>query len=159
MFGWLLGRGRSKRKPGVLIDPDFGRISFDADGRGAPRGIWQMHDDWPSARPSEKLSCNSIPGTVDGPDPEARGFLLAKKGATADLWIRCAPTLEEVRERWPRLEKSGPLESTFCLSSVGLDEPITDPPRWSVGFESYGFWVYVEISFVGEKVVGYVCDT
>lgn len=122
-------------------------------------GIWQMHDTWELPEAHAKVGCNSIPGTKDGPYPEAREFLLRKRALLSELWEPCRAILEQERTRWFPQRSGEPLHDCFVLTSLGLDEPITDPPNWSVGFESLGSrWIYVEIEFKGDEVVGHVCD-
>jgi hypothetical protein len=119
-----------------------------------------MHDPWDHPAEYAKVACSSVPGTVNGPDPEARRFLLTKRANLGALWSLCAAELEKARTRWLRLPAAIPLTKCFVLASLGLDEPIADPPVWSVGFESVGsFWLYVEVTLAGDVVTGSTCDT
>ncbi len=157
---WLGKLKAALQPPEPQVDDDFGRISFVPRTDDPRIGIWQMHDDWNHPSEFAKVGCCSIPGSSEGPDPEARRFLLGKRKELAALWTLCAAALEEERTRWSQLRCSDPLTASFLLTSIGLDEPIADPPTWSVGFESRGsFWVYVEVYLTGDKVMGHVCDT
>jgi hypothetical protein len=157
---WLRKLKAVLQRRGLREDDDFGRISFVPDTDDSQIGIWQMHDDWDHPNEFARVGCCSIPGTPDGPDSEARRFLLGKRKELAALWTLCADVLEGERTRWPPLRAKGPLTGSFVLTSIGLDEPITDPPTWSVGFESKGkFWVYVEVHLTGDKITSHSCDT
>jgi hypothetical protein len=160
MWKWL-GRLFGAQEPVVPVaDPDFGEISFFPSAPEGRVGIWQMHDAWDHRAEFAKVLCSSIPGTMEGPYPEARDFLLRKKGEIPGLWTLCAAELERARSRWPRLPGNVPLTECFVLTSLSLDEPMTQPPAWSVGFESLGsFWVHVDVQLVGDQVTGHSCDT
>ena len=160
MLKWLAKLVRPHSPALTMTDPDFGKISFLPNSRSAATGIWQMHSDWAHPREFARVGCSSIPGTTVGPYPEARAFLLRKRRELPALWALCSPVLDQVRARWPKLPKGVPLKACFVLTSLGLDEPIAEPPSWSVGFESSGdFWVYVEVEILGDRVIGHVCDT
>jgi hypothetical protein len=160
MGNWLQRLFGARSKVLTLEDHDFGHISFDEHPQGSGVGIWQMHDDWELPNASAKLGCNSIPGGREGPYPEARAFLLAKKSRAAELWGICEDVLQEIRDKRFPSRKGEPLRQVFVMTSLGLDEPITDPACWSVGFESQDpHWVYVEVALRGDEVTGHVCDT
>jgi hypothetical protein len=163
MLGWLkraLGAGPLPSKVIKTTDPDFGPISFFPSTPGATSGFWQMHDNWDLGGEFSEVSCNSIPGSTVGPSEEARRFFLEKRNRIRAVWGLCATELQNVRGQWPKLLQEGPLSSHFKLTALGLDEPISSPPRWSVGFETLGdFWVYIEFQLEGDRITGHHCDT
>jgi hypothetical protein len=113
-----------------------------------------------SWREFSEVSCNSIPGSKLGPSQEARQFLLEKRNQIGAVWGLCATELQNVRAEWPKLPQEGPLSNHFKLTALGLDEPISSPPGWSVCFESVGgFWVYIEFQLEGNRITGHHCDT
>ena len=119
-----------------------------------------MHDKWPPGTPWAGISCSSIPGSLSGPFPASRAFLLAKRADVSSLWALCTAPLQQVRQKWPRLAGDAPLPAVFALTSLGVDATDGDRTTWSVGFESRGaFWVYVTVDFVGTSAIGHSCDT
>jgi hypothetical protein len=150
----------SRGYPPTIIDPDFGKISFESESDDHSRGYWQMHDDWDLGEGAHEVGCNSIPGNGTGPSEAARRFLLAKKASIEEIWRLCTPTLEEERRRWKGIPTEGALRAVYRLSSIGLDEPITATPTWSAGFETTGdFWCYMECQIEGNRVLGHHTDT
>ena len=153
---WLKSIFAGRPSVPSLQDSDFGRISYD----GGDTGIWQTHDDIEIPENHAKLGFSSIPGTRDGPYPEARQFLLAKRKDLDSIWTKCEPTLLEVCTRWAFKGLRPPVRQQFQLTSLSMDEPIETPIKWSVGFESTGdFWTYVDITMEADAITGHSCDT
>jgi hypothetical protein len=160
MWAWIRRAFGTEESVLSVLDADFGAISFDENPERAGVGIWQMHEKWELPDARARLRCNSIPGTKDGPYEQSRGFLLEKKAAVESLWDLCGGVLSDVRKEWYPEKADRPLKELFILSSLGLEEPILDPPKWSVGFEGTASpWLYVEVSFEGATVLGHSCDT
>jgi hypothetical protein len=151
----------SKPSPVLAMqDPDFGRITFFANEADESKGIWQMDVDWKLPNAFAEVGCSSIPGTPSGPYLEARLFLLGKRDSLLEVWGQVAEHLEKVRAKWRQDTGTRPLKEVFYLSSLGLDEPITNPPSWDVSFEPReGFWVFATFQFQGNVIVGTTCDT
>ena len=140
----------------TLIDPDFGKISFD----GEETGIWQTHDDIDDVEHHARYGFSSIPGDRSGPYPKSRAFLLQKKKELAELWRICTPALEEECERWSAKGLRKPVEKQFVLSSLSIDEDYESSGAFEVGFESEGkFWVYVAVTIKEGKIESHTCDT
>jgi hypothetical protein len=155
---WLSSLFGIKSSPSVptLIDPDFGKISFD----GEQTGIWQMHDDIEDVEHHARYGFSAIPGDRSGPYPKSRAFLLQKKKELAELWRICTPALEQECERWRAKGLKKPVEEQFVLSSISIDEDYESSGEYEVGFESEGkFWVYVAVTVKGGKIVSHTCDT
>ncbi len=160
MFDWIRRLFDSPDPMPRLVDPDFGEMSFFPSSRGSDVGIWQMHGTWLDTAGFAKVGCSGIPGTSDGPFPEARAFLLQKRRELPAIWGLCSVSLEQARARWPSFPRDSLLHECFLLTSLSMDQPMTTPPSWNVGFESTGkFWVYVDVRVLGAAVVGYSCDT
>src|SRR6266404_5882260 len=128
---WLSSLLRLKRldPPPTLIDPDFGKISFD----GQARGIWQTHDDIEDLNNHAKYGFSSIPGDRGGPFPQSRTFLLQKTTELPELWRICTPALEEACERWKAKGLKKPVVGQFILSSISIDEDFESSGVWDVG--------------------------
>jgi hypothetical protein len=48
----------------------------------------------------------------------------------------------------------------FRLTSLSLDEPMTDPPSWEVSFEPVeGKWIFASIQLSGDNITGDTVDT
>ncbi len=155
---WLSSLFGIRREPPVLtvLDPDFGKISFD----GEDTGIWQTHDDIEDAVHRARYGFASIPGDRSGPSPGARAFLLEKKKELSELWRSCAPALAAECERWSASGLKGPVEEQFVLTSISIDEDYESSGAYQVGFESTGkFWVHVEVTVKDGKVASHTCDT
>lgn len=155
---WLSSLFGSKQAPVVptLIDPDFGKISFD----GEATGIWQTHDDIEDLKHHARYGFSSIPGDRSGPFSKSRAFLLQKKMELPELWSICTPTLEEVCERWKAKGLRKPVVEQFFLSSISIDEDFESSGVLEVGFEAKGdFWVYALMTIKDGRVVSHVCDT
>ena len=151
----LLGITPSASVP-TLIDPDFGKISFD----GEQTGIWQTHDDIEDVAHHAEYGFSAIPGDRSGPYPKSRAFLLQKKKELAELWRICTPALEHECVRWSMKGLRKPVEQQFVLSSISIDEDYESSGAYEVGFESKGdFWVYVAVTVKDGKVQSHVCDT
>jgi len=139
-------------------DPDFGAIRFDGPEGGV--GIWQMDSAWIVPEANAEVICASIPGDGNGPFPEARAFLLAKKASLSEIWADANAPLESLRKKWRPDTLGKPLSDVLKLSSIGLDEPMTSPPTWDVSFESrQGQWVSFTLVYSGSSLVTSRCDT
>jgi hypothetical protein len=143
-----------------LHDPDFGSIAFFPSHRDGSTGIWQMDDKWDLPHAFANVGCSSIPGNMAGPYPEARAFLLAKRNSLLAVWEQVVPHLEKIRAEWRPESRNRPLKDVFYLSSLAMDEPITDPPGWEVSFQPRdGRWIFASIQLTGDMVTGTTCDT
>ncbi len=150
------------KKPEVLSlnDPDFGHITFYESDSNPAIGIWQMHDDWEIPKDFASVCCSSIPGTTSGPDDEARAFLLSKKASLQTVWSLVADRLEVIRGKWRPDTGQQDLRQVFRLTSLSLDEPMTDPPNWEVSFEPVdGQWIFASIQLSGDNITGETVDT
>ncbi|MEO7098734.1 MAG: hypothetical protein ABI162_05190 [Luteolibacter sp.] len=150
------------KKPGVisLNDPDFGHITFDPSDSDPTVGIWQMDQDWEIPEDFAKVGCSSIPGTAAGPDDNARAFLLAKKRSLKSVWDLVFVRLEAIRQRWRPDTEQQDLRQVFPLTSLSLDEPMTDPPNCQVSFEPVGGkWIFASIQLCGDIITGDTIDT
>lgn len=148
----------SSRNP-AIDDPDFGSIEFYAPKERGPCGIWQMQGDWDIPSAFARVSCSSIPGDSRGPFAVARAFLLSKRDALLDVWDKASPALEEIRAQWRPDTAGRPLKEVFVLTSLALEEPITDPPVWEVSFEPRdGAWIFASVCFEGDAVIATSCD-
>lgn len=155
---WLSSLLGIKPRPAVptLIDPDFGKISFD----GEQTGIWQTHDDVEDTEHHARYGFSAIPGDLSGPYPKSRAFLLQKKKELAELWRICTPALEQECERWTAKGFRKPVEVQFVLSSISIDEDFESSGAYEVGFESKGdFWLYFAVTVKNGKIESYTCDT
>jgi hypothetical protein len=141
-------------------DPDFGYISFFESNSNPAVGIWQMHENWEMPEDCASVGCSSIPGTIGGPDPNARAFLLSKKASLQVVWNLVADRLEMIRCKWRPDTGQQDLRQVFRLTSLSLDEPITDPPNWEVAFEPVdGKWIFARIQLSGDNITGHGVDT
>ncbi len=150
------------KKPEVISmnDRDFGQITFVQSDSAPAVGIWQMNENWEMPEDSASVGCSSIPGTADGPDDEARAFLLTKKASLQAVWGLVAERLETLRGKWRPDTGQQDLRQVFRLTSLSLDEPITDPPNWEVSFEPVdGKWIFASIQLSGDTITGDTVDT
>jgi hypothetical protein len=156
---WLSSLLGIKPRPPVptLIDPDFGKISFD----GEQTGIWQTHENAiEDIEHHTRFGHSSIPGDRSGPFAKSRAFLLGKKKQLADFWRICTPVLEAECERWSAKGLRKPVESQFVLTDISIDEDYESSGTYGVAFESKGkFWVCISVTIKDGRVVSHVCDT
>lgn len=151
----LLGIKPSAPVP-TLIDPDFGKISFE----GEETGIWQTHDCIENVEHHARYGFASIPGDRSGPYAKSRAFLLQKTNELDELWRICAPALHQECERWSAKGLRKPVEEQFILTDVSIDEDYESSAAYEVGFESKGnFWVYVAVTVKDGKIESHTCDT
>lgn len=144
----------------AMNDPDFGRIGFFPSKVGGARGIWQTIDDGNVLSESARLGFCSIPGDLSGPFAEARAFLLGKRDLLKEVWEQAAPALEGIRAHWRPDTAGRPLREVFVLTSLGMEDPIADPPVWEVSFEPRdGAWIFASVCFEGAAVIATSCDT
>ena len=150
------------KKPEVisLNDSDFGHITFDQSDSDPAIGIWQMNENWEMPEDCASVGCSSIPGTTSGPDDNARAFLLSKKASLQAVWSLVADRLETIRAKWRPYTGQQDLRQVFRLTSLSLDEPMTDPPNWEVSFEPVdGTWIFASIQLSGDNITGDTVDT
>ena len=141
----------------TLIDPDFGKISYD----GEDTGIWQTHENAnEDIEHHARYGFSAIPGDRSGPFAKSRTFLLGKKKELAEFWRICTPVLEEECERWRVKGLRKPVEKQFVLTDISIDEDYESSGMYGVAFESKGdFWICVSVTIKDGKVTSNVCDT
>lgn len=141
-----------------MTDPDFGKITYD----GEDTGIWQSDDDIQMPEHKASLGFSSIPGTQEGPYPEAKKFLLSKKNDLDNIWNLCEETLRGVCKERKHLDPELPIRDQFQLTGLSLDHEHwkEDPKHWEVCFEpttNARIWVF--IGFVGDEIEYQTCDS
>ncbi|MFH2045297.1 MAG: hypothetical protein ABIK92_09135 [Pseudomonadota bacterium] len=141
-----------------IIDPKFGEITYD----GEETGIWQTDHDIDIPEHKARLGFSSIPGTPEGPYPEAKKFLLSKKHDLEKIWNSCEETLRVVCKERKYLDPELPVRDQFELTGLSLDHEHwkNDPKHWEVCFEpttKASLWVF--IGFVGDEIEYQTCDS
>jgi hypothetical protein len=102
----------------------------------------------------------SLPGTLGGPNDDARAFYSALPRSFDRIIEAVRPALDSVfRERIGR-PLSANMWQDVKLAGFGVENPGGVPTTWDVGFETTGEkWFGVTIPFVGDRPQEAIVDT
>jgi len=140
-----------------ITDPELGNLVFMYSSKFPERSYWECEWTFPTTGTTVALA---IPGTEDGPQPEARMFYLSLPARFEKILALCRPPLEEVFGKW--LGQSLPEDTlgVLELSGFGLEDSRERPVRWNVSFETTGEkWLSITIPFVGDTPGEALVDT
>lgn len=143
--------------PPKLSDPDFGELLF-MTFRGAPElSYWECEWKFPN---TDTIISISLPGSQNGPLPEARKFYLGLPPQFDDILARARPKLEKVFLEWLGMDLPDDIFSQLKLAGFGLENPGAGVVEWDISFETTGdTWLGIIIPFSGDDAQDAVVDT
>ncbi len=130
----------SKNKPSIEVNHDkLGSMSFDAKG-----GFWETID---------SAIFHSIPGSEQGPDSEAVGFVLSKLKDLDKYWQICSSELTVIASQWDSINKGVPAQELFKVAAISVNS--IEANDWEMCFETKpeNKWLYIGIQFSGDEMV------
>jgi hypothetical protein len=87
-------------------------------------------------------------------------FYLGLLPRFASILTACRPKLDRVFQEWRKQELPEDLFSVLTLTGLGLEDPLKQPVRWDVWFETTDDdWLGITIPFVGDSPRDAVVDT
>ena len=144
---------------GIIIDKDFGMISYEPPNKHYDEGYWQMYNSWTLPAYNADVSCSAIPGDLNGPFEESRYFLLSKKDTLNTLWELCNKELHLIKQDWYPNDKDQNIQDIYYLSSFGMGKLNTN--NWDVSFEAKENyrWTFVTFEFKNNTIINNIIDT
>jgi hypothetical protein len=140
-----------------MADPDFGPLVFMHISKWPERSYWEAQWKFPATGTEVGIS---LRGDESGPTPESRLFYLSLLPRFDSILTACRPKLERVFQEWRKQELPQDLFSVLKLTGFGLEDPLEQPVRWDVWFETTDDdWLGITIPFAGESPQDAVVDT
>ena len=110
--------------------------------------------------PTDSKVAISLPGTLRGPNEDARAFYTALPARFEQVVAAVRPALDGVFREWIGRPLSANLWQDVKLAGFGVTNPGGVPTTWDVGFETTGEkWLGITIPFVGDRPQEAIVDT